>query len=352
MICKMLIYRCESSPIGATKCKREMKKIVFLFILLCTVSWSAHAQADQTAIKGAASKAATGDGRYASKLPPDSMKWKKGGDVSLNFSQTHLTNWVAGGENSLSLSTSANLYANYKKDKIIWENYAFMAFGTIKSGDRKAVKNSDQINMGSRVGLQMAKNWYYTAALLGKSQFAPGYSYSATDTIKISTFLAPAYVFLSLGLDYKPSSRFSISFSPAMGKATFVRSDDQTILLSAGISQDLIDDGKRARYEFGGGIVFNLNGGFFSKKVTYSSQLELFSNYFEKPQNVDVVWDFQFRIALTKFVAAGVRINMMYYDNQKTFTSEKQPDGTYQQMQHGAKLQVKEYFEIGLFYAF
>ena len=328
----------------------KMKNIVVLSIILCIVSLSAQAQGNKDNIKGAAVEASTKKGLKVGELPPDSLKWKKGGDVSMNFAQTYLSNWAAGGEKSLSLSTAANLFANYKKDKIIWENSAFMAYGLIKAGDRKAVKNSDQINMGSRVGLQMARNWYYTAAMLGKTQFAPGYMYS-TDTIQTSNFLAPAYVFLSLGLDYKPSSRFYVSFSPAMGKATFVNSDSIKILLSSGISQELIDKGKRARYEFGGGIVFNLNGSFFTNRVTYASQLELFSNYFEKPQNIDVVWDFQFRIALTKFVAANVRINMIYYDSQKTFASEL-VNGKMQSVQHGAKLQVKEYFEIGLFYAF
>ena len=323
-----------------------MKHVLIFFVILC-VSTSVHAQRD--VIKGAASTAATGVGRDAKKLPPDSLIWKKGGDISLSFTQTDFSNWAAGGEKSISFSSSSNLFANYKKNKMIWENNAFLAYGIIKAGDRDPVKNSDQINIGSRVGYQMAKNWYYTAALLGKTQFAHGYKYSSSDTIYTSNFLAPAYLFLSLGLDYKPSSTLSISFAPAMGKATFVRSNDQTVLLSSGLSQELIDDGKKSRYEFGGGIVFNLNGSYFSKKVTYSSQLELFTNYFEKPQNIDIVWDFQFRIALTKYVSAGVRINMIYYDNQKTFIKNKQ---TGELEPHGAKLQVKEYFEIGLFYAF
>ena len=323
-----------------------MKYVLFLSVILC-VSLPAHAQSD--AYRGAASTATSGIGRDAKKLPPDSLTWKKGGDVSLSFTQTDFSNWAAGGEKSISFSSSSNLFANYRKNKMIWENYAFLAYGVIKSGDRAPVKNSDQFNVGSRVGYQMAQNWYYTAAMLGKTQFATGYKYTSKDTTYTSNFLAPAYLFVSLGLDYKPSSRVSISFAPAMGKATFVRSNDPTVLMSAGLSQELIDKNKKARYEFGGGIIFNLNGSYFSKKVTYSSQLELFSNYFDKPQNVDVVWDFQFRIALTKYVSAGVRINMIYYDNQKTFvknhsTNELEP--------HGAKLQIKEYFEIGLFYAF
>jgi hypothetical protein len=276
------------------------------------------------------------------------MRWKKGGDVSFNFSQTSLTNWAAGGENSIMFGAASNLFANYKKDKIIWENYAFGAYGMLKTGDRKAVKNSDQLNFGSRVGYQMAKNWYYTAALLGKSQFTTGYK---SDTVYISNFLAPAYMYLSLGLDYKPSDRLFISFAPAMGKATFVRSNVTNVLLSSGMPQDMIDDGKKSRYEFGGGIVFRLNGSYFSKKVTYTSQLELFSNYFDKPQNIDLIWDFTFRCALTKHISADVRINMIYFDSQKNIVKEE-INGVMTDVTHGAKLQVKEYFEIGLFYAF
>ena len=328
-----------------------MKYLIVLFITLSAAA-PAWAQANRTAIRNAASTANTGVGRDAKKLP-DTVAWKKGGDISLNFAQTQLANWVAGGEKSLSLSSSSNLYANYKMDRAIWENYAFMAYGIVKSGDRKAIKNSDQINMGSRLGYQAAKNWYYTAALLGRTQFAPGYKYTAKDTTRISSFLAPAYLFLSLGMDYKPSKRLFVSFAPAMGKATFVSSSNPVILASSGIPQDMIDNGKKARYEFGAGIVFNLTGGYFSNRVTYTSQLELFTNYFDKPVvHTDVIWDFQFRIALTKFVAATVRLNMIYSDSQKTFKTVTLPDGSKQREQHGAQLQVKEYFEIGLFYAF
>jgi hypothetical protein len=142
-----------------------------------------------------------------------------------------------------------------------------------------------------------------------------------------------------------------------MGKATFVRSDDKIVNISSGISEDMFNDGKRARYEFGAGIIFNLNGSYFEKKFTYQTQLELFSNYFDKPQNVDVVWDFQSRIALTKHVSAGLRINMIYYDNQKTIVKEKYIDPSdglekTRNVTRGAQLQMKEYFEIGLFYAF
>ena len=325
------------------------KAFLFYMIVICSVSMSLQAQQDMAAIRAAAETASRGVGNR--RAHPDSLDWKKGGDVSLSFSWVDFSNWAAGGENSVSLSAASNLYANYKKDKMIWENYAFLAYGTIKTSDRpNFVKNSDQINIGSRVGYQMSNNWYYTAAMLGKTQFAPGFF---KDTIKISDFLAPAYLFLSLGLDYKPSDRFGISFAPAMGKATFVRSSQERILVSAGIPQERIDEGKKSRYEFGGGLVLNMSGNYFENKVSYSSRLELFTNYFDKPQNVDIVWDFQLRIALTRYISAGLRLNMIYFDNQKTLKPVKQEDGT-EKMEPigGAQLQVKRFFEIGLFYGF
>ena len=312
-----------------------------------------HAQSERDAIKGAAATANRGVG--SRKLPTDSLNWRKGGDLSLNLSQTHLTNWSAGGEKSITFSTATNLHANYKKNKTIWENNAFFAYGMIKAGDRKAIKNSDQIVMGSKAGYEMTNNWYYTFSLLGRTQFAPGYRYTSKDTIYNSNLLAPAYLFLSLGLDYKPSNRLFVSFSPAMGKATFVASNNPVVLSTAGIKQELDQEGKlvnkaiKTRYEFGSGVVFNVKGDFFEKKVNYTSQLELFSNYFDNPQNVDVIWDFHFRIALTKHISSGLRLNMIYSDKQKTM--KRNPD-TGVMEPRGAQLQVRELFEIGLFYAF
>ena len=318
----------------------------YILIFLCFMSFQLYAQQDRDAIRGAAATASRGVG--SRNLPPDSLKWNKGGDISISFSQVSLSNWAAGGENSLAFSSSSNLHANYKKDKLIWENYAFMTYGILKTGDRSAVKNTDQLVIGSRFGYQMSNNWYYTAALLGRSQFAPGY---IQDTIRISDFLAPANVFVSLGMDYKPSNRLSVSLAPAMGKATFVRSDDENILIAGGIPEDRRNEGKKSHYEFGGGIVVNLNGSYFKNRVTYTTQLELFSNYFkENPLIMDVIWDFHFRIALTQFISAQLRLNMRYFESQKTMKPNPASPG--EMLEEKAQLQVKQFFEIGLFYAF
>lgn len=314
-----------------------------LVACFCILTSALHAQADgDKQIRDAQTQTS----KIASdpKKLPDSLTWKKGGSASLNFSQTSFSNWSGGGEPMLAFNSALTLFANYKKNKLVWENYTFMAYGLMKKNDYKATKNDDQINVSSRLGYKMTKNWYYSASFLGKTQFAPGYKYSATDTTRTSDFFAPAYLYLSLGLDYKPNDNFSMLVSPLMGKATLVRSDDPIVKSSAGLTPELIADGKRSRYEFGGGIVFNLKGSAFTKRVTYITQLELFSNYLAKPQNVDVAWDFQLRLALTKFISAGLRLNMIYDDDQIAVDDKGNS--------LGPKLQVKEFFEIGLFYDF
>ena len=223
-----------------------MKYLVFF---LCIISLSLQAQRARDDIRGAAATASRGVAGNR-QMPPDSLKWKLGGDVSLNFSQVSFSNWAGGGDNSMSVSTSTNLFANYKKDKIIWENYSFMTYGTIKTGKKQPIKNTDQIVAGSKIGLQQSKNWYYTAAVLGRTQFSPGFINDNKD--RVSDFLAPLNVFVSLGMDYKPSSSLSVNLSPAMGKATYVRSTNPRILAAGGIPEDRRDKGKDTYYEFGG----------------------------------------------------------------------------------------------------
>ena len=65
--------------------------------------------------------------------------WHTGGLAALNFNQTSLTNWASGGENSLATSGLINLFAKYKKTRTSWDNSLDLAYGILKSGDRKSV---------------------------------------------------------------------------------------------------------------------------------------------------------------------------------------------------------------------
>ena len=331
----------------------RLAHLCFGIICLFFLSVGLHAQTD-AAIKAAKTTVTDASGAfkpYQKFVDNDSAHWLFGGDGVLSFRATSLANWSAGGEDQLGISPIVNLFLNYKKEKRTFENYLTLAYGFLKTGERKALKSDDRFWYSAKLGHQISPKWFYTATVLARTQFTPGYKYSNTDTIRISDFLAPAYVYVSAGLDYRPNNSFSLVFSPVMGKATYVNSGDMTIMATAGMVTTEKDETgadvlvpHRSRHEFGGGALFSFKGNLFKNKVSYNSQVELFSNYVQKPENVDVFWTFQTKVLLFKNITGDFRLDLKYDDDQKSIRD----DGSL----GGAKTQIKYFTGVGLFYQF
>jgi len=342
--------------------RKKVNKIVYCFGVIGLLFFGtkeikgqgkAQMDADIRQAKQTATDASGAFNAYRKFVDNDSVHWLQGGDASLSFSATSLTNWAVGGEDQLGVRATVNLFANYKKGKLTFENYATFAYGVLKTGERKAVKNDDRLHYISKLGRDMLPKWAYTVAFLARTQFAPGYQYSGEKiTAKMSDFLAPVNLYLSVGADYKPNQNISCMLSPVMGRATFVRSDSSTVVAGAGMMTPKTDENgnqiltqRNSRYEFGGGALITLNGNLFKNKLTYSSQLDLFSNYMKDPQNMSVFWVFNTKILLHKSISANMQLEMKYDDNQKT--KDKVTDEW-----RGATTQVKLYSGVGLFYQF
>ena len=338
----------------------KVKKFIYRMMMvgMCFICGSAYGQKAQAdaAIKQAKTTASGASGAfkaYQKFVDNDSVHWLYGGDASLSFAATSLINWLIGGEDQIGIRPTVNLFANYKKGKRTFENYAVLAYGILKTGERKAVKNDDRLHYTAKLGHQISPRWAYTGALLVRTQFAPGYTYAGENiTSKVSDFLAPINLYLSVGIDYMPNKNISCMLSPMMGRATFVRSDSSTVIIASGMMTKETDaQGQQiqvphhSRYEFGGGALIRLNGNLFQNKVTYNSQLELFSNYLEDPQNMEVLWMFETKILLYKNITANWHLDVKYDDNQKT------RDVTTGNLR-GAKLQAKYITGIGLSYRF
>ena len=334
-----------------------MKKIIHCFGVICFLFFCAEIKGQSSAAirqaKTTASGAAGAFKAYQKFIDNDSVHWSRGGDASLSFAATSLMNWLAGGEDQIAVRPVVNLYANYKKGKRTFENYAILAYGVLKTGERKAVKNDDRLHYTSKLGHQISPKWAYTAAFLARTQFAPGYSYSGDRIVaQVSDFLAPLNLYLSVGIDYMPRKNVSFMLSPLMGRATFVRSDSATVVIAAGMMTEETDAHgnkvqvpHRSRYDYGGGALVKFNGALFGNKVTYGSQLELFSNYVEKPQNIETLWIFDVKILLYKNVTATWQLQLKYDDNQKR-KDERTGD------LRGATIQTKYFTGIGLSYKF
>ena|SRR6056297_509896 len=277
----------------------------------------------------------------AQKATPDSLAgWKTGGVISLNASQVSLTNWAAGGENSLSGIGLVNLYANYKKNKFAWDNTLDLAYGLIKQGEDPVIKSDDKIDFASKAGQYAFKNWYYTGLVGFRSQFAPGYA-TPGDEAYTSNFLAPAYLNVSLGMDYKPSENFTLFISPVTGKTTFVRDDSLSAEGAFGV-----DPGKQIRPEFGGYVkmVFKHD---IMKNVSFQTKLDLFSNYLNNPENIDVNWDVLIAMKINEYLSANLTTNLIYDDD--ILIAFEQEDGS---VKKRPAIQFKEMFSVGLSYKF
>lgn len=283
----------------------------------------------------------------------DSTKnWIKGGDAGLNFSQSSFTNWAAGGENALSLTVYTNVFSNYKKGENAWDNSLSLAYGMLQSGNTALRKNEDKIDFTSKYGRYAGKKWYYTALLNAKSQFAPGYNFPDDSTV-ISRFAAPAYVLAALGMDYKTDNGvFTLFISPATLKSTIVNDQQLANAGAYGVEAAeyntagvLIKEGKVVRYELGGYIRAQFKKD-IAKNVNLASKLELFSNYLDRPQNIDVNWEVLLNMKINKFLTCNVATQLIY-DHDIPVPVERTIDGV-KEMGTGPRLQFKEVLSLGL----
>ncbi len=312
-----------------------MKKIfVSLLIILFAMNLSAQDKTVQE-LKTEASKEIKKD-------PNDTIPktWKVGGLYSLNFNQAALSNWSAGGDkSSISLATFLDIYAFYKKGKHAWDNTLSLAYGMVNTTSLGTRKSDDRIDLLSKYGYDIGKHWYISGLFNFRSQFAKGYSYP-TDLPKVVTsdFLAPAYVLLSPGMNYKPNEDFSFFISPATARWVIVKNDSLASVGAFGV-----DSGKNSRFEFGAFASISYNKKISSSTI-YTGRLDLFSNYLHNPQNISIYLTNVLAVKITKLLSMSLTVNVIYDNDIKSVNDDGTPGGP--------KPQIQELFGVGLAYKF
>ncbi len=270
--------------------------------------------------------------------------WKYSGITSLNLSQLSLSNWAAGGDNSLSGNALVKLSADFDDGTLNWDNDMILGFGLIRTGNDPTRKSDDQIELSSKFGYKAGEKWFYSALLSFRTQFAEGYNNPGEENrVKISDFMSPAYLNLALGMDYKPNKHVSLFLSPISTKFTFVLDEE----LSAAGTYGL-DPGQTVRGEFGAYVKFAYKQEIL-KNVGLDTKIDLFSNYFDNPQYIDVTWDLLLTFKINDFLSASLMTQLIYdYDIQFGFDSTG--DGEIDSYE--SRVQFKELFGLGLTYSF
>ena len=339
-----------------------MRKIFTLLAASCLALTAAHAQdAQKAAAEAAAALTAAQDVPAAAPKP---TFWNKTLLTNINFTQTSLTNWVAGGYNNYTLAGYIDANANYKKDKMIWNNRLQLDYGFLYSADKPILqKTKDRIYFESKWGYETTvRHLAYSANFDFKTQFNDNFKYgtpkneeghdpSIQDWLDARTlmsgFLSPAYTNFGLGLLWTPKPWFSLNFSPLTADLVIVRNpalrNTYGMELREGGDKTVGTDYKPVRFGLGAQLKVDCKW-VINDVFNYTTQLVLFSDYLHKPQNFRVNWDNKMFWKMTKFFALTLSTNLIYDENVKV--KQVAPDVKV------AAVQFKEFLEFGFTYTF
>lgn len=264
---------------------------------------------------------------------PKPSRWTKGTFTQLGFSQVSLTNWAAGGFSSVSMNAYVNFYANYTYKKMYWENRIQMAYGFVQSFGDRYKKSDDKLIIDSKVASQAVDKLFMSAFINFRSQFSPGFTYTSTTSTMVSQFLAPGYLTLGVGLDYKPSPKITMNISPLTGNLVIVQ--NQALRTKYGNKTD-----QAVRVEIG--AQYKADTKFqLDKNITTTSTLTLFSNFLGNMSHIKVNWEAMIDAKITKFLSTNIRTTLIYDHNILIANSEGVS---------APRVQFKELLSIGFSY--
>lgn len=263
--------------------------------------------------------------------------WKTGGLFNANFGQTSLSNWAAGGDKlQINASGFMNLFAHYAKGKHSWDNSLDVALGYVKTTSLGERKSDDRIELLTKYGYKIAPKWYVGGLVSFRTQMAPGFNYPKADSsVKISQFLAPAYLIVSLGLDYKPNKDLTVFISPLSSRWVIVNATGLVVPGQKGGAYG-VPLGETINEELGAYLTANYLKDIV-KNVTYKGKLELFSNYKRNPQNVDVFMTNLISANIYKGISANLGMDIIYDDDVRVLGADNASRRT----------QFRQYFGFG-----
>lgn len=291
----------------------KMKKILFLVAFLTA---SVFLQAQNT------EKELAQNTEKAVKIIADSTAngWKNKGNLSMLFNQSNFNNWIAGGENNMSGNLSINYDFNYKRDDVTWDNKVLASYGLLQTKNADFEKKTDdRFEFNSILGKKAFGEWHYSFFLNFRTQFTKGYIYGKdSNGAEIRTantnLLSPGYLTFGPGLFWKRSENLKVNFAPLTSKLTFVDKERTSILGYVDGDYFGVDANKSLRYELGfyTSAYYKLN---IMTNVSAENTLNLYSNYLEKPENVDVDYSLAIVLRINRYLSTNLSVQTIYDDN-------------------------------------
>ena len=117
-------------------------KRTFLMITFAALATIAYSQTDDKGYE---------EGKYVLK-----------GVSGLNLSQTAMTNWSAGGENSVAGNAYLNGSLTHKNGNWLWVTNLVLDYGLTKTKSQGMRKSTDKIGLSTQLGYSTNNVWFYT----------------------------------------------------------------------------------------------------------------------------------------------------------------------------------------------
>ena len=233
--------------------------------------------------------------------------WTKVGTFTFLLNQSAFENWIAGGVSNVSGTVGVNYDFNYLKDIWSWDNKIIASFGITKIKDQDIQKSDDRLEWNSVLGKKAQGYWYYSAFLNFKTQFTDDLD---SDTEGPTKFLSPGYLQIGPGMLWKKNDNLKVNIAPATLKLIVV---DKALTLPDNAYFG-VEEGKSSRMEFGASI-----GAYYKfdlmKNVSMENILNLYTNYLEDPQNVDLDYTMNLVMNINKYISTTLAYQTIYDDN-------------------------------------
>lgn len=268
--------------------------------------------------------------------------WRKEGNVQLLFNQSAFNKeWTGGGTSSIAGNLSVDYQFNYKMNDFTWDNRIYANYGLTKVKDDEFTrKTSDRLELNSIAGKRIKEsNFYYSWFLNFRTQFDKGYEFNEnaetgeTTRTQISDFMSPGYLQTGPGIMWKKNDDLFINLAPATARFIFVDKDFTTGPGYEDGDYFGVDEGKSMRFELGASLSA------YSKyeileNVFMEHTLSLYSNYLDKPGNIDIDYLLNVEMGINDYLSANLVFQAIYDDNAV------------------AAFQIREVFGLGINFGF
>ena len=251
-------------------------------------------------------------------------KWKNSGNALFLVNQSSFSNWTSGGQSSISGTLKIDYNFNYSDNGWDWDTKVISNFGLNKiSGSDFLKKTDDRIEINSVLGKKFNNDiigrWSYSSFFNFQTQFAKGYRFGRDangnpNRTEKSRFFSPATLQLGVGMYWKKSKDLWVNVAPMTGKLILVNRRF-TENLNENQTYFGVKKGGNSRFELGASIRSYYKSEIF-ENVTMENRLSLYSDYLDRPQNIDFDCTFNFIMKVNQYVSTNLIFQFVYDDNE------------------------------------